>query len=102
MLMFSEFFIPYEEMPSYLRPFAAISYFRYAFDAMLETVYGFNRPVLPCNKVFCMFKKPDHYLNHLGLARNITHDITALIIWILVLQMALMCVLSFRVYRACR
>ncbi|CAH0714523.1 unnamed protein product, partial [Brenthis ino] len=43
MLMFSEFFIPYHEMPSYLQPLALISYFRYAFDAFLQTAYGFNR-----------------------------------------------------------
>ncbi|KAJ0175724.1 hypothetical protein K1T71_008883 [Dendrolimus kikuchii] len=101
-LMFSEFFIPYEEMPTYLRPVALISYFRYAFDAMLETVYGFNRPDLPCNKMFCMFKNPEDYLKHLGLARNISADLTALVIWIIVLQISLLCVLSIRVYRACR
>ncbi|CAG9785594.1 unnamed protein product [Diatraea saccharalis] len=102
MLMFSEFFIPYQEMPSYLRPFAAISYFRYAFDAFLETVYGFNRKRLPCSKSFCIFSKPDQYLEHLGLARNFNGDIVALLIWIVLLQITLICVLMFRVHKACR
>lgn len=102
MLMFSEFFIPYNEMPVYLRPFALISYFRYAFAAFIETVYGFDREKLPCYKEFCMFRDPKHYLKHLQLSRDISKDFTALFLWIICLQIALVIVLKFRVYRACR
>ncbi|XP_013183106.1 ATP-binding cassette sub-family G member 4 isoform X2 [Amyelois transitella] len=102
MLMFSEFFIPYEEMPVYLRPFSTISYFRYSFSALLETVYGFNRDKLPCHKPFCMFKLPEKYLEYLNITRNINNDIAALIIWIVLLQICLICVLVFRVRRTCR
>ncbi|XP_075974165.1 ATP-binding cassette sub-family G member 4-like isoform X2 [Anticarsia gemmatalis] len=102
MLMFSEFFIPYNEMPVYLRPFALISYFRYAFAAFLETVYGFNRGKLPCHKIFCMFKDPEDYFEHLQLTRNLNGDFLALFTWIVILQIALVLVLKFRVYRACR
>ncbi|CAB3247949.1 unnamed protein product [Arctia plantaginis] len=102
MLMFSEFFIPYSEMPVYLRPFALISYFRYAFAAFLETVYGFNREKLPCHKEFCMFRNPEAYLKHLQLSRNLNSDFLALFLWIVCLQIALIIVLKFRVYRACR
>lgn len=103
MLMFSEFFIPYREIPYYLRPFATISYFRYSFDAFLETVYGFQRAKLPClTDTFCMFRKPEDYLEYLGLSRDINRDIIALVLWIVVVQIGLISVLVFRVYRACR
>ncbi|XP_048480667.1 ATP-binding cassette sub-family G member 4 isoform X1 [Plutella xylostella] len=102
MLMFSEFFIPYNEMPVYLRPLAHISYFRYAFDAAIQTVYGFNRETLPCYQPYCMFKHPDKFLKHLGLNTQFQTDIYALCIWIVLLQFALMCVLTFRIHRACR
>ncbi|XP_022814989.1 ATP-binding cassette sub-family G member 4-like isoform X1 [Spodoptera litura] len=102
MLMFSEFFIPYREMPVYLRPFATISYFRYAFDAFLETVYGMGREKLPCHEVFCMFKNPVKHLEFLGLSRNLHADYLALVLWIVMLQIALVVVLLLRVYKACR
>ncbi|XP_047019106.1 ATP-binding cassette sub-family G member 4-like isoform X2 [Helicoverpa zea] len=102
MLMFSEFFIPYHEMPVYLRPFALISYFRYAFDAFLETVFGLDRGRLPCYEPYCMFKNPVKYLEHLGLARDLKADFTALVLWIVLLQITLVIVLHVRVYRACR
>ncbi|KAH9642939.1 hypothetical protein HF086_011296 [Spodoptera exigua] len=102
MLMFSEFFIPYREMPVYLRPFATISYFRYAFDAFLETVYGMGRGKLPCYDVFCMFKDPVKHLDFLGLSRNLHADYLALVLWIVLLQIALVIVLLLRVYKACR
>ncbi|XP_053613021.1 ATP-binding cassette sub-family G member 4-like isoform X2 [Plodia interpunctella] len=102
MLMFSEFFIPYDEMPVYLRPFSTISYFRYSFSALLQTVYGFDREKLPCLKDFCMFKVPAKYLQHLNITRNINMDIAALVIWIVLLQICLICVLVFRARGACR
>lgn len=102
MLMFSEFFIPYKEIPLYLRPFATISYFRYAFDALLEAVYGFNREKLPCNREYCMFKNTKDYLNYIGLSRNLNNDVLALGLWIIFLQISLISVLAFKVYKACR
>ncbi|CAH4029320.1 unnamed protein product [Pieris brassicae] len=102
MLMFSEFFIPYKEMPSYLQPFALISYFRYAFDAFMQTVYGFGRSKLPCYKIICLFRDPKYYLNYLGLTGNFVNDVLALIVWTLILQSALICVLKYRVYKACK
>ncbi|XP_026732379.1 ATP-binding cassette sub-family G member 4-like isoform X1 [Trichoplusia ni] len=102
MLMFSEFFIPYREMPVYLRPFATISYFRYAFDAFLETVYGLGREKLPCHQEFCMFKDPSSHLEFLGLSRNLSADFFALVLWIVLLQIALVFVLLLRVYKSCR
>ncbi|XP_068632460.1 ATP-binding cassette sub-family G member 1-like isoform X2 [Battus philenor] len=102
MLMFSGFFIPYHEIPYYLRPFAVISYFRYAFDAFLLTVYGFERPNLPCHKDFCFYKNPNYYLDFLGLSKNFSNDVIVLLVWIIVLEISLICVLKYRVYKACR
>ncbi|XP_038214927.1 ATP-binding cassette sub-family G member 4-like isoform X2 [Zerene cesonia] len=102
MLMFSEFFIPYKEMPSYLQPFALISYFRYAFDAFLQTVYGFGREKLPCFKIICLFKDPKYYLEYLGLSGNYFNDTMALVIWILLLKISLICILRYKVHRACK
>ncbi|GBP87325.1 ATP-binding cassette sub-family G member 4 [Eumeta japonica] len=102
MLMFSEFFIPYHEMPSYLRFFANISYFRFAFDAFIQTAYGFGRETLRCSKDFCLFRYPEKYLEHLGLSMTITADICILVAWIVFLQIALLGVLAFRVWRTCR
>ncbi|XP_063531124.1 ATP-binding cassette sub-family G member 4-like isoform X3 [Cydia strobilella] len=102
MLMFSEFFIPYHEMPTYLQPFANMSYFRYAFDAFVQAAYGFGREPLPCNKEFCLFRTPQQYLKYLGLNRPFIYDIYALFIWIVLLQILFVCVLKYRVYKACR
>lgn len=102
MLMFSEFFIPYHEMPSYLQPLAWLSYFRYAFDAFLQTVYGFNRQALPCHAILCLFKYPQKYLDYLHLSQNFSADMLALVVWIVILKISLMCVLKYRVYKACR
>lgn len=102
MLMFSEFFIPYKEMATWLQPVATISYFRYSFDAFMQIAYGFNRPKLPCSLPFCFFRYPQRYLDELGLNTNIVTDILVLLVWILVLQLSLYLVLRARVWFACR
>ncbi|XP_075224145.1 ATP-binding cassette sub-family G member 1-like isoform X2 [Lycorma delicatula] len=38
----------YSEIPSYLKIFYYISYFRVSFQGSLNTLYGFNRTALPC------------------------------------------------------
>ncbi|XP_028040628.1 ATP-binding cassette sub-family G member 1-like [Bombyx mandarina] len=102
MLMFSEFFIPYKEIPTYLQPLCVISYFRYGFNAFLKIVYGYGREKLPCHVVFCMFKNPAKYLEYLGVSGSVTYDFLALVIWIVVLQITLVFVLMFKAYNACR
>ncbi|CAK1600844.1 unnamed protein product [Parnassius mnemosyne] len=102
MLMFSGFFIPYHEMPNYLRPLATISYFRYAFDGFLLTVYGFERPNLTCHTTYCFFRNPVKYLDYLGLSQNFNNDIIILFVWIIALEISLICVLRYKVYKACK
>lgn len=42
-LLFSGFFSRVSQIPSFYRPMTYISHFRYAFDALLVTLYGFDR-----------------------------------------------------------
>lgn len=42
-LLFSGFFSRVSQVPSFYRPFTYLSHFRYAFDALLITLYGYNR-----------------------------------------------------------
>lgn len=42
-LLFSGFFSRVSQIPSFYKPMTYISHFRYAFDALLVTLYGYNR-----------------------------------------------------------
>lgn len=42
-LLFSGFFSRVSQIPSFYKPMTFLSHFRYAFDALLVTLYGFNR-----------------------------------------------------------
>jgi len=42
-ILLSGFFVKIASMPSYLRPLTLISYWRYAFEAIIITIYGQNR-----------------------------------------------------------
>lgn len=42
-LLFSGFFSRVAQIPSFYKPMTYLSHFRYAFDALLVTLYGFNR-----------------------------------------------------------
>lgn len=43
LLLFTGFLVPFREMPEYLHPFTYLSWFRYAMEAIVISMYGFDR-----------------------------------------------------------
>uniref|UniRef100_A0A336KIY1 CSON011372 protein n=1 Tax=Culicoides sonorensis TaxID=179676 RepID=A0A336KIY1_CULSO len=97
MLIFSGFFIRFDELWSFWTPFTYVSYFRYGLEGSVQAIYGFNRTKLDCSQGFCLFKNPEKFLKELDMA-NDTYalDLMGLFIWIVSLQIVLYCVLKLK------
>ncbi|XP_022251884.1 ATP-binding cassette sub-family G member 4-like [Limulus polyphemus] len=66
-LLFSGFFITFKTIPDYLRWLSYISYIRYAFEGLMLSIYGFGRPELECEEVFCPFVDPSDFLKFMDM-----------------------------------
>lgn len=100
MLIFSGFFIKFNELVDMLRPMTKISYFRYAFEGSVHAIYGFNRTNLECSEPFCYFRNTDKFLMHMNMNESeYWVDISALGIWIAVLITLLFLILKIKLIR---
>jgi len=61
-LLFSGFFIRMSELSWFLRPICNVSYFRYIFEGLMRSIYGYNRGELPCSTDFCLFNSSEKFL----------------------------------------
>lgn len=99
MLIFSGFFIRFNELFSFWKPFTYLSYFRYGLEGSVQAIYGYNRTRLACPDPlkFCE-RRPDKFLEKLDMAdASYEFDVGGLVIWTVLLQVALYFVLKLKI-----
>ncbi|XP_046388330.1 ATP-binding cassette sub-family G member 1-like [Ischnura elegans] len=63
------FCITYRDTPKAFKWLFHVSYFRYAFHANMNILYGMDRGILPCNeKFYCHYRYPTKFLSELDIA----------------------------------
>lgn len=64
-----------------------ISIFRYGFEGVLLSIYGFGRPNLECSEAFCYLKSPSKVLEQLDIAEvNIYMDAGVLLLYFVIVR----------------
>jgi hypothetical protein len=97
MLIFSGFYLRLQDMHVYLQWLSYIAYFRYAFEALMQCVYGYDRPYLKCSEAYCHFKSPRKYLEEFDMEdANYWMDMLGLLVWITALQIVFHLMLKFK------
>ncbi|XP_043482367.1 ATP-binding cassette sub-family G member 4-like [Leptopilina heterotoma] len=101
MFLFSGFFLKFSEMPYYFRFISELSYFRYAFEGILQAIYGSNRRIFNCTVEMCI--TPGRILSQLNMP-SVTYLTTnlALIAWTVVLHFTIYFVLRWKLYIAAK
>ncbi|XP_052896159.1 ATP-binding cassette sub-family G member 4-like isoform X2 [Anopheles moucheti] len=96
-LLFSGFFIRYNELFDFFKPLTLVSYFRYGFEGLVQATYGHNRTELGCEEIFCYYRKTSKILEALHMEPNrYWTDVLGLGIWILFLHIVLYLSLRLR------
>jgi hypothetical protein len=97
LVIFSGFFLNLRDVPKWLRWLSDVSYFRYAFEGVVLSVYGYNRPNLKCSEIYCYFKSPRKFLEEFEMANGVyAYDVLALVIWAVVVQVSVFLALKYR------
>lgn len=77
-----------------------ISYFRAGFHGVIDTVYGMDRPFLPCpeSAMYCHFKNPKLFLNEVSISQmdSITDNIALMSGVIIIMHVLTIAALWFK------
>jgi hypothetical protein len=99
LVLFSGFFLNLQDVPIWLSWLNDVSYFRYSFEGMMLSVYGYNRPDLECSEVDCYFKSPLKFLQQFQMADGVyAYDVLALVIWAVASYVFMFCALKYRIH----
>lgn len=97
MFLLSGFFLSPKDLTSVFQALSYLSYFKYAFEAAVQSIFGYNRERLPCSQPYCHYRFLCKFMKDLGMSDFTYWDnIMALVAWIVVMQFALYFVLKWR------
>ncbi|XP_018338581.1 PREDICTED: ATP-binding cassette sub-family G member 4-like [Trachymyrmex septentrionalis] len=100
LLLFSGFFLKLNEMSIYLQPLSFVSFFRYAFEGIMQAVY-LNRTNLVCPEIYCYLRSPNKILSMMGMPAMSFHVILIILCcWILFLHVTIYTVFRWKIYHA--
>lgn len=100
-LLLSGFFVTLKDLYKPFQLVAKISYFKFAFEAACQSIFGYDRPKMPCSEAYCHYRHTDKFLVDVGMSDHFFWtDIVCLLGWILSIQIFLYIVLRWRLYKA--
>ncbi|XP_011499596.1 PREDICTED: ATP-binding cassette sub-family G member 4-like [Ceratosolen solmsi marchali] len=98
MFLFAGFFLKLKEIPFFLQFLSFISYFRYAFEGIMQAVYV-NREKIPCHTDFCPLRLPSRILEEFNMPSvPFATTVFALVSWIVILHSLIYGVLRWKLY----
>ncbi|KAG8038340.1 hypothetical protein G9C98_006667 [Cotesia typhae] len=98
LLLFAGFFIKFSEMSSYFYPVSAISFYRYAFEGIMQAVYGNDRAIVNCDADFCILRKPKIILSYMDMPSTTFPTIICILCgWIVFLHAFIYMILRWRI-----
>ncbi|XP_067212537.1 ATP-binding cassette sub-family G member 4 isoform X2 [Linepithema humile] len=100
LLLFSGFFVKMNEISTYLQPLGFLSFFRYAFEGLMQAVYT-DRPNLSCQEIYCHLRSPNEILSMMNLPTVSFHVILIILVfWIFCLHVVIYAILCWKIYYA--
>lgn len=99
MFLFAGFFLKLQEISAYYQPFCVISFFRYAFEGILQAIYGSNREPLDCWEIYCHWRSPKRILSMMDMPSvRFEYIVAILISWIFCLHIIIYTSLRWKLY----
>ncbi|KAH0950464.1 hypothetical protein HN011_007784 [Eciton burchellii] len=100
MLILTGFFIFFNHMPVIFYYISYINYMKYAFNGLLQAVYGYHRDKLNCYITYCHYRIPSIILEELSM-NTLTFwiDVVVLFGWFVIFRIASYKILKIRLMK---
>lgn len=96
-LAFSGFFIQEKHAPGPLQWIFKTSFLKYSLEASVLAIFGFDRPHLECNAMYCHYSRPKIFLKDIDMLQaNYKMAIIFLVCLFLSLRILSFYIMSFR------
>lgn len=89
MVTLAGFLVFFNHMPRIFYYVSYINYYRFAFDGLVQAIYGFQREAIPCpsNIEYCHLRMPSLILEELSMTKSIFWiDVIVLLAWFVVIR----------------
>lgn len=86
-ILFAGYVALFSHMPAALHALSYLSYFRYAFEGLMITIYGYERGPLECPPPhsYCHYRYPQRIFQELSMhEKNFVSDIVMLVVFVVV------------------
>lgn len=74
-VIFAGAFVIPKDTPIFMSWMFEVDFLKHAADAMLTSIFGWNREKLPCNEMYCHFQWPKDLLKYVGLSENVIRSV---------------------------
>ncbi|XP_020282054.1 ATP-binding cassette sub-family G member 4-like isoform X2 [Pseudomyrmex gracilis] len=100
LLLFAGFFVKLGEMSVYLQPLGTVSFFRYAFEGLIQAIY-IDRSNLTCVEIYCYLQSPSTILSMMDIPTVSFHTVVMILVsWIFCLHLIIYAILCWKIYYA--
>lgn len=99
-LVFSGFFLRFADAHTSLHWLFHISYLKYALEGASNAIFGFNRPKLQCNQIYCHYQIPNKFMKMIDMHHSdLVTVITVLLVICFLLRITAFFIMSLRIKR---
>ncbi|XP_032665793.1 ATP-binding cassette sub-family G member 1-like [Odontomachus brunneus] len=100
LLLFAGFFLKLGEISKYLQPLGYISFYRYAFEGLIQAVYS-DRTNLSCSTIYCYLQSPNTIMEMMDMPTMSFYSILIILgFWIFCLHVLIYVTLYIKIYYA--
>ncbi|KAL5279567.1 hypothetical protein ACFFRR_003892 [Megaselia abdita] len=96
-LIFSGFFIRLDDAPSYIQWMFHGSFLKYSLEGSALAIFGYGRPKMDCDAIYCHFVYPDKFLESIGM-RDSSYELAVIVLIIIFMSLRVLAfyIMSFR------
>lgn len=69
-IIFAGAFSRPHDSPAFIRWMYEIDFLKHSNDVIMVAILGWDREKLPCNEIYCHFRKPSDLLNYLDVSET--------------------------------
>nr|QAV55735.1 ATP-binding cassette sub-family G member 4-like protein [Sogatella furcifera] len=100
LFLLSGFFLQPKDLSPLFKSLSCVSYFKYAFEAVAVSAFGYDRGRLPCSQPYCHYRNPRKFLDDIGVDDyHYLERVGMVVAWALATQLLLYTTLTIKIYQ---